>query len=363
MKKRLLIIAASLISACFIAIATVSINRLSIAKTNGETVTYTMTLDKNNRISNVVTNGDKQGVVKTALGSDIEMVYTSTISDPTGQDFLFLDGSTQTLKNKSPINGVSRIDYQVIGVSTIKYSYSYDGQAEPKFIGSDSEQVSGTVTFGDGEGFPSYFEFSTLTSCHIISLKFYYSCTPSVDPHTSTGTWTYASNDDGEGSFSAATLTGYTNPSIQEKNSAPDANSYIVKTEDYNGTVPVFRKSSRLIINVDVFDNCGFKALNSGKITVKDIKQNVVLANHEFTDAEKQASHDSAGNLLNLFKNKPRATIAVDLPTVILDDNKQLEVTVYAEDNSKNQRQIVIPVKLSESSFDTRVIEHRENKQ
>ncbi|MBP5469323.1 MAG: hypothetical protein J6Z11_08775, partial [Candidatus Riflebacteria bacterium] len=174
--------------------------------------------------------------------------------------------------------------------------------------------------------------------------------------------FTPISIDTVKGSTNVYDPSGYTSPATQENNSAPDANSYIVKTEDYNGTVPVFRKSSRLLINVDVFDNCGFKALKSGKITVKDIKQDVVLSNHDFTDTEKAASHNKAGNIV-LFKDNPRVTIAVDLPTVILDDNKQLEVTVYAEDDSKNQRQIVIPIKLSESSFDTRVIEHRENKQ
>lgn len=252
MKKRVLVIAASLISAFSIAIATISIkNRISINRTNGETVTYTMTLDKNNRISNVATNGDeKQGVVKTALGSEIEMVYTSTISDPTGQDFLVLNGTTQTLKNKSPINGVSRIDYQVIGALSIQYSYSYEGQADSKFIGEDSEQVSGTVTFGDGEGFPSYFKFASVAECHIIFLKFYYSCTPSVDPHASTGSWTYESNSDGEGVYSSVTLTGYTNPSAETK-----AAGILVVPENINdgGTIRTVTR-----INANVLNNVGW---------------------------------------------------------------------------------------------------------
>ncbi len=163
------------------------------------------------------------------------------------------------------------------------------------------------------------------------------------------------------GSTNVYDPSGYTNPDTQSV-SAPTANSYIVKTEDYNGTVPAFRKSSRLLINVDVFDNCGFKALASGSIIVKDIKQNKVLASHNFTDNERAASHNTAGNIIKFIK-EPRVTIAVDLPTVIMDNDKQIEVIVYAEDADNNKRQLELPIKLTESSFDTHVIEHRENKQ
>ena len=218
MKKKALVITTSLLSAFSIAVTAICIkNGISFHKTEGETTTYTMTLDKNNRISNVTTNGDKKGTVKTALGADIEMSYTNSIADPTGQDFLYLDTTLQSVKNINPINGVSRIDYTINGGLQVRYSYSFGGTAESEIIGDTEQQVSGSITFGDGEGFPSYFDFTCLTTCHIISIKFFYSCIPSVDPYASTGSWTYESNDDGDGVWGSITLTGYNNPSADVK--------------------------------------------------------------------------------------------------------------------------------------------------
>ncbi len=219
MKKKTLVIATGLLSALFVAFTAISVqNHALFNKVKGEDTIYTMTLDKNNRISNATTNGDyKEGIVKTAIGSDIEMAYTSTIDDPTGQDFIYLSSTLQSFKNKTPINGVSRIDYTIYGGLELKYSYSYGGRVESHVIGDLEQQVSGSVTFGDGEGLPSYFDFTCFSFCHVISLKFYYSCIPSIDPYASTGSWTYENNDDGDGVWSSVTLTGYTNPSAEVK--------------------------------------------------------------------------------------------------------------------------------------------------
>lgn len=219
MKKKTLVIATSLLSALFVAFTVISVQNHSLFnKAKGEDTIYTMTLDKNNRISNTATNGDyKEGIVKTAIGSDIEMAYTSTIDDPTGQDFIYMPSTLQSFKNKTPINGVSRIDYTIYGGLEVKYFYSYGGREESHIIGDSEQQVSGSITFGDGEGLPSYFDFVCLPFCHVISIKFYYSCIPSIDPYVSTGTWTYENNDDGGGVWSSVTLTGYTNPSEEVK--------------------------------------------------------------------------------------------------------------------------------------------------
>ena len=281
MKKKTLVISASILSAFSIALATVSIKHLfSMNKTSGETTTYTMTLDRNNRISNVVTNGDKQGTVRTALGSEIEMVYSSSISDPTGSDFLYLSEMGQAFKNKSAINGVSRIDYTLNGTLQIQYGYSFGGQAESKYIGDSSEQISGTVTFGDGEGYPSYFNFTTLTSCHVISMKFYYSCTPSVDPHMSTGSWTYESNNDGDGVFSSITLTGYTNPSDEIKEQG------VLVVPDFYGGGTVTR------INPNVFNNVGWVK----HIVIPFVGQSYLLDKEDVNNTFGSIFSSSSGN-------------------------------------------------------------------
>ncbi len=247
MKKKSLVIASSLICAFSISVAAIAIKSgANLKYTNGETTTYTMTLNKNNRIVYTKTDGDKEGIVKTDLGSEITMTYPASTPDPTGQDFIFLEGLNKRLENKTPINGVYRIDYSLNGAMELQYSYSYHGDSGSRFFGEDSTNASGTLTFGDGEGYPSYFSFASITDCHIYSLKFYYSCVASIDPDMSTGNWTYESNDDGEGVFSSITLTGYQQPSDEIKEQG------VLVIPDYYANATVTR------INANVLDEVGW---------------------------------------------------------------------------------------------------------
>jgi hypothetical protein len=45
-----------------------------------------------------------------------------------------------------------------------------------------------------------------------------------------------------------------------------------------------------------------------------------------------------------------------------LPGNPQARVRVYVSDSSGNERTIIIPIRVSESSFDTRVLESSENR-
>ena len=219
MKKKALFIV-SLISAFAFTMAAIAINgNVNLERPKGDPTTYTMTLNKNNRIVYTQTQGDNEGIVKTDLGSEITMYYPLNTPEPTGQDFIYLDGIAKILENKSAINSVTRLDYSINGALQVQYSYSFHGVADTHVIGQDSTTTSGTLTFGDGEGFPSFFRFISASSCHIYSLKFYYSCVESIDPYASTGSWTYESNDDGENVFQTITLTGYQQPSkeVQDK--------------------------------------------------------------------------------------------------------------------------------------------------
>ena len=218
MKKISLVIISTLVSTFSISAAAIAIkNGTKLNNTNGETTTYTMTLNKNNRIVYTQTAGDKEGVVKTDLGSEITMTYPADTPDPTGQDFIFIAGINKRLENKTPINGVYRIDYSLNGSMILQYSYTYHGTADTRSFGEASTTTSGTLTFGDGEGYPSYFSFASVSDCHIYSLKFYYTCVPTIDPNIGTGSWTYESNDDGTAVFDSITLTGYQQPSEEVK--------------------------------------------------------------------------------------------------------------------------------------------------
>ncbi|MBR4570221.1 MAG: hypothetical protein IKO19_06090, partial [Candidatus Riflebacteria bacterium] len=119
--------------------------------------------------------------------------------------------------------------------------------------------------------------------------------------------------------------------------------------------IPTFRRASRLLILVNIFDNCGYKELNNASIKVVDDSE--VLLQKEIN---KGNSHNEKGEIVN-FTNHPRGTFIVDMPLKVKEGN-QVEITVNAEDHAGNQRALVIPVKIIESTFETRVLETKEDR-
>ena len=130
----------------------------------------------------------------------------------------------------------------------------------------------------------------------------------------------------------------------------PTANSYKVTT---SGKANIkFRKSARLLINVDIFDNCGFKSLREAKISVSGEGLNFEQK------ISPEPSHKMNGNLEDKFNNKPRGSYTIDLPS----HGNNLTVIIYACDHQGNKRELTIPVTLVDSTFDSRTIENREKK-
>lgn len=119
--------------------------------------------------------------------------------------------------------------------------------------------------------------------------------------------------------------------------------------------IPTFRRASRLYVLVNIFDNCGYKTLNNAHIKVVDGSDTLLDK-----DINKSISHDEKGKIVN-FTNHPRGTFVVDMPLKVREGN-QVEITVSAEDHAGNQRTLVIPVKIIESSFETRVLETKEDR-
>ena len=143
---------------------------------------------------------------------------------------------------------------------------------------------------------------------------------------------------------------GYDNPKFND-DTAPSLNSYQVNTSSRASIK--FRKSARLLINVDIFDNCSFKSLKEAKITVSGEGLNFEQK------INPEPSHGINGKLKeNKFRNKPRGAFTVNLPP----NGNSVTVTVFARDHEGNKREIIIPVTLVDSTFDKRNIENRERK-
>ena len=119
--------------------------------------------------------------------------------------------------------------------------------------------------------------------------------------------------------------------------------------------IPTFRRASRLLILVNIFDNCGYKRLNSAHIKVVDDSE--VLLEKEINN---EISHNDKGEIIK-FTNQPRGTFTVDMPLKVKEGN-QVVISINAEDHAGNQRGLVIPVKIVESTFETRVLETKENR-
>ena len=119
--------------------------------------------------------------------------------------------------------------------------------------------------------------------------------------------------------------------------------------------IPTFRRASRLLILVNIFDNCGYKELKAAHIKVVDGSE--ILLDKEIS---KDKTHNEKGEIIK-FTSQPRGTFTVDMPLKVKEGN-QVEITVNAEDHAGNQRALVIPVKIIESTFETRVLETKENR-
>ena len=132
-----------------------------------------------------------------------------------------------------------------------------------------------------------------------------------------------------------------------------------VKAPNSGENLASFKHSSRLIINVDIFDNCGFKDLKEATITVTDVQNNETLLAPSNINCI--ASHNDYGTIIK-FDEEPRGTFAVDLPMKIATKQPQVEVSVKAKDHAGNEKELVIPVSIVENTFDIRVLETKEHK-
>lgn len=161
--------------------------------------------------------------------------------------------------------------------------------------------------------------------------------------------------------------SGSTNYYVAEDGKDPATNKKAIgkttiECPSSGSSLASFKHSSRMLVNVDIFDNCGFKNLDSASIRIVDNLSGVLL---NVEDIDLRATHDDNGSVIKKYKDEPRAIFAVDLPRKVAPESEQpqLKITVSACDNAGNEKHLVIPVTILESSFDARVLEHKESKQ
>ncbi len=156
-----------------------------------------------------------------------------------------------------------------------------------------------------------------------------------------------------------ALVPGTTNYYDKTINAEPPSGCVASATvSDYLASaIPSFKRAGRLLINVNIYDNCGFLDLSEAWIKVENNSSVLLLQ-----EIRKTASHEKDGNMKESFKIKPRGIFAVDLPMLVESTQPQMKVTVYAKDHQGNQRALIIPVNIAESSFETRVLETKEDR-
>jgi hypothetical protein len=137
----------------------------------------------------------------------------------------------------------------------------------------------------------------------------------------------------------------------------------VLVTDVFADAVPKFRRASRLLININIFDNTGFRPLGEASLVVEDndgaTTRSLMPANSP--EIPLIPSLTVSGAITNDLDKKPRASYAVDMPMKI-NGEKQVKIELKAKDLNNNERILVIPVTVVESSFETRVLETKENK-
>ena len=173
------------------------------------TITYTMTLDENNRIQFKEDDANyKIGTVKTDLGSEIELTYSSDIDINAEGEFLAFpeqpDLFFSQLYTNVPVNGLYRVDYSLHDTIYFDYGYSKMNVDDTYHcVRLGSVEVTDSFYLDLSEGYPSYFRFYSYGLTKIHYLKFYYTCVASPDPHRRDGHWETEIHD------SIVTLKGY----------------------------------------------------------------------------------------------------------------------------------------------------------
>lgn len=128
--------------------------------------------------------------------------------------------------------------------------------------------------------------------------------------------------------------------------------------------MPRVRRSSRLLINIDILENVDYRNLTAATFDITEtldtgVTRSLLPGGQVSLPLEAAFLADSSANSL---VQSPRARYTVDMPMKVLPGQPQVTMTVSATDAQGNIRTLVLPVEIVDSSFDARVLESKENR-
>jgi len=128
--------------------------------------------------------------------------------------------------------------------------------------------------------------------------------------------------------------------------------------------LPKVRRSSRLMININIDDNVDYMDLASASLSVVEFKtdgsvQNLLAESVPAIPLQKSYMID---NFTNPAVGRPRARFTVDMPMKVSPMTYQVMITLTGQDHAGNARGMIIPVSIVDSTFDARVLESKEER-
>jgi hypothetical protein len=127
--------------------------------------------------------------------------------------------------------------------------------------------------------------------------------------------------------------------------------------------IPAFRRSSRLLVNVKATDNVAYKPFQAVSIAITDLtdggNRNMLPSN---SNAISTVSSIDANGDANSQLDDPRARFAIDMPMKVVSGTNQVQIVFSAQDQQGNRREITIPIRILDNTFNTRVLENKENR-
>ncbi len=128
--------------------------------------------------------------------------------------------------------------------------------------------------------------------------------------------------------------------------------------------LPRVRRASRIMVNVDILDNADYLDLGTATIEIyetrKDGTEHSLLPFPIPRIPLEKAFLPS--NLPNPKVSSPRARYSVDTPMVVIPNTNQVKILLKASDSAGNNRSLLIPIQIIDSTFDARILESKENR-
>jgi len=144
-------------------------------------------------------------------------------------------------------------------------------------------------------------------------------------------------------------------------------------TADVLALLPVVRRSTRILANFSFWDNVDYLNFSSAEFKISDkFGQSLItgaapavpLASRYLESTNNQENSNHPGTVSN---PEPQARFSADTPMKVdpiqtKPSEYQINIRCLAADAEGNTRSLVIPVKVIDSSFETRVLESREER-